>query len=351
MKEKGGKQGMDHYWYCGILVKGMKTIYSYISDIGEIPLDSYVVVPFGNQNTLRIGIVKSCAEYTAENAPYPIERTKHIIREATVEEYENQPPLPPYYREDDIRDDLDEVNYSIEIEDWEEVYEWAYCHYDDSNERIARKAVECYELCLEHDMPEAALDLGKLYDTGKVVEQNYQKAYELYQIAADAGLISAIRNCAYGFYYGQHQNVDYAKAYQYFSLGALLHDDANCLYKLGDMYLNGYGVDQNEDYAFILYRRALSCCQENDRDAICIADTQFRVGKCFLNGIGTYKNIEKAHELLSLALINFYKRRKKDHFVIELIQSTKELLAQAQEQLDKETSDYQRKPDALLDDM
>lgn len=342
---------MDQYWYCGILVKGMETVYSYISDSGEIPSGSYVMVPFGSHNAPRIGIVKSCGEYTAENVPYPIERTKHIIREATVEEYENQPPLPPYYRDDDIQDDLDEVNYSIEIEDWEEVYEWAYCHDDDSNERIARKAVECYELCLEHDMPEAALDLGKLYYTGKVVERNYQKAYELYQIAADAGLISAIRNCGYGFYYGQHQDVDYKKAYQYFSLGALLHDDANCLYKLGDMYLNGYGVAQNEDYAFMLYQRALSRCKENNRDAVCNADAQFRVGKCYLDGIGTYKNIEKAYELLSLALVGFYKRRKKDNFVIELIKPTRELLAQAQEQLDKETSDYQRNPDVLLDDM
>lgn len=341
---------MDQYWYCGILVKGMKTIYSYISDTGEISLDSYVVVPFGSHNALRIGIVKSCAEYTAENAPYPVEQTKHIVREATAEEYENQPPIPPYYRDDDIQDDLDEVNYSIEKEDWNEVLEWAYCHYYDSDERIARKAVECCELCLKHDMPEAALDLGKLYYEGEVVEQNYQKAYELYQIAANAGILSAIHSCGYGFYYGRHQDIDYVKAYEYFSIGALLHNDATCLYKLGDMYLNGYSVDKNEDYAFILYQRALSCCQENDGDAVCIADVQFRVGKCYLDGIGAYKNTEKAHELLSLALVNFYKRRKKDHFVVELIRSTKELLAQAQELLDKETSDYQRKPDVLLDD-
>lgn len=342
---------MDRYWYCGILVKGAKTIYSYISDSGEIPPDSYVAVPFGSQNALRIGIVKFCNEYTAEEAPYPVERTKHILREATAEEYENQLPLPPYYKGDDIQNDLDEVNYSIEIEDWEEVYDWACYHYDDSNERIAEKALECYELCLEHDMSEAALILGKLYYTGKVVEQNYQKAYELYQIAADAGLISAIRNCGYGFYYGQHQDVDYKKAYQYFSLGALLHDDANCLFKLGDMYLNGYGVTQNKNFAFMLYQRALSRCKESDRDTVYLADAQLRVGKCFLNGVGTHKNIEKAYELLSLALAGFYKRRKRDHFVIELIKPTKELLAQAQEQLDKETSDYQQEPDVLPDDM
>ena len=342
---------MGQYWYCGILVKGVKTIYSYISDTGEIPLDSYVVVPFGNQNVLRIGIVKSCTEYMAENVPYPVEQTKHIIREATAEEYENQPPLLPYYRDNDIQDDLDEVNYYIEIEDWKEVYEWACDNHDCPYERITQKVVECYELCAKHDIPEAALNLGTFYYTGRVVEQSYQKAYELYKIAADAGILRAICNCGYCFYYGRYQDIDYEKAYKYFSLGALLHNDANCLYKLGDMYLNGYYVSKNEWYAFILYQRALQCSQENDEDAACIADTQFRVGKCYLNGSGTYKNIEKAHEFLSLALVSFYKRRKKDHFVIELIKSTKELLAQAQEQLDKETSDYQRKLDPLLDDL
>ena len=35
---------MDQYWYCGILVKGMENVYSYISDSGEIPSGSYVML-------------------------------------------------------------------------------------------------------------------------------------------------------------------------------------------------------------------------------------------------------------------------------------------------------------------
>ncbi len=97
--------------------KGNKNSIFVYQRSGKIQPDSYVMVPFGNQNALRIGIVKSCAEYTIEDAPYPVEWTKHIVREAKDEEYENQLPIPPYYRDDDIQDDLDEVNYSIEIED------------------------------------------------------------------------------------------------------------------------------------------------------------------------------------------------------------------------------------------
>ena len=341
---------MDQYWYCGISMKGIKTIYSYISDTGKLQPGTYVMVPFGSKNALRIGVVKSCAEYTPEKAPYPVEQTKHIVREATAEEYENQPPISPYYRCGDIQEELDEVSISIETEAWDDVSEWAYCHYDDTDERLAKKAVECYELCIKHGIPEAALDLGRIYYTGTtVVKQNFQKAYELYKTAADAGVLSAIRNCGYGFYYGQHQDINYAKAYEYFSLGVLLYNDAKCLCKLGDMYLNGYHVVKNEKFAFFLYQRSLHCCQENEADAACTADAQFRVGKCYLYGIGTYKNTEKAYELLSLALVNFYKKRKTDFFVIGRIKATKELLSLAQEQLDAETSDYQRNPDDSSD--
>lgn len=336
---------MDKYWYCGVLVKGIQAIYSYISDMGEIQLDSYVMVPFGSQNTPRIGIVKSCAEYAAEEAPYPVEWTKHIIREATAEEYENQTLIAQFYTDNDIEDDieneLDEVNFYIETEDWEAILGWACDHHDCLNGKIARKVIECYELCQKQEMPIASVNLGTFYYTGRFVEQDYQRAYELYKLAADAGNLRAICNCGYCFYYGRHQDIDYEKAYEYFTLGALLHNDANCLYKLGDMYLNGYGVTKNENYAFTLYQRALHRSFENDADSVCIADAQFRVGKCLLYGIGADKNIEEAHELLSFALVNFYKRRKTDIFVVKLIKSTKELLTEAQACLDKEISDYQ----------
>ena len=49
------------------------------------------------------------------------------------------------------------------------------------------------------------------------------------------------------------------------------------------------------------------------------------------------KNIEEAHTFLSLALLNFYKRRKTDIFVASLIRETKELIEEAQQKLDSET--------------
>ena len=59
------------YWYCNVSLKGISRNYSYISDIGEISVGSYVEVPFGSNNISRIGIVQAGGEYSFENAPYP----------------------------------------------------------------------------------------------------------------------------------------------------------------------------------------------------------------------------------------------------------------------------------------
>ena len=330
---------MDKYWYCGVAVKGVETVYSYISDMGELTVGAYVEVPFGAANTPRIGIVKTCGEYTAEAAPYPVKWTKHIIRVATKEEYEQQGPLPPfsYDDDDDWDDDFDPVADFIEYEEWDEVLEWACDNQESQAPEIIKKVIECYELCVERGMPVAALNLGTLYYNGQVVEQDFQRAYELYKIAADAGELRAICNCGYCFYYGRHQEVDYDEAYRYFALGAAQYD-VNCLYKLGDMYLNGYGVEKNEYHAYALYSRALDQCKV---DPIPLADVRLRMGKCLVRGIGTKKDVEMGHELLCSALVSFYKRRKTDPFVIGPIRETKALIAEAQERLDMETSDYQ----------
>lgn len=330
---------MDKYWYCGVAVKGIETVYSYISDAGWLPAGAYVEVPFGAGNMPRYGVVKSCGEYTAEDAPYPVERTKRIIQVVPKEVYDNEGLLPPFYHDPDLwEDEFEEVEYWIDTEEWDEVFEWACEHQDSQNPKMVEKVMECYALCIEQNMPLAALNLGTMYYNGRGVEQDFQQAYALYKIAADAGELRAICNCGYCFFYGRHQEVDYGEAYKYFSLGALLHNDANCLYKLGDMYLNGYGVEQNDNYAFLLYSRALECASE---DPYCLADTQMRVGRCLVRGVGTEKDVERGHALLCSALVNFYKRRRTDNFVFGQIQMTKELITEAQKRLDMETSNYQ----------
>ena len=328
---------MRTYWYCKVSVKGLDTEYSYISDSGEISVGAYVEVPFGPDNELRIGMVRSCGEFSAEDAPWPVDRTKHVMRIASAAEYEDQPAVQPGFRADESEvpeSELEAVGMAVQGEDWEAVFEWAARRQDSADPAVMRKVVECYELCVEQGIPAAAVNLGTLYYTGHHVGQDYGRAFELYKIGADAGDCRGICNCGYCFYYGRHAETDYAEAFRYFSLGALLFDDANCLYKLGDMFLHGLGTEQNEGYAFRMYMRSLARCHENEKEGSCIADVQLRVGECLLHGTGTAKDIDEAHVALSFALLNYYKRQKAGEGVAWLIAKAKKLIAEAQDLLD-----------------
>ena len=320
------------YWYCSVSVKGISRTYSYISDIGEISVNSYVEVPFGSNNISRIGIVQACGEYSTENAPFPPAQTKHIIRIASKEDYLQDNPRES--DEDDPFDESSQVNEFIAFAKWDDVLEWACDHHDTTSPIVAAKVMECYELCIKQNMPLAYLNLGTYYYKGLFVEQDYSKAFELYKVAADAGVPQAICNCGYCFYYGRHQEVNYQEAHRYFCLGALLYNDVNCLYKLGDMYLNGYHVEKNERFAYTIFDRALSICRNSENGDPSFPDVQFRVGKCLLYGIGVERNIEEANAILSFALLNFYHRRKSDPFVQSQIASTKKMIAEAQKFLD-----------------
>lgn len=66
--------------------------------------------------------------------------------------------------------------------------------------------------------------------------------------------------------------MDYRKAYEYWTLGALLFQNPNCLYKLGDMYKNGYYVEQNEQHAIHLYFAAMNVCMSDDYQGDAIAE-------------------------------------------------------------------------------
>ncbi len=320
------------FWYCSVLLKGIERAYSYISDMGKLRIGAYVEVPFGAGNAKRIGIVDACGLYDEENAPYPVERTKHILRLASEEEYDEQSSLDPMSKDDDM---FGEVNCYIENEQWDAVLQWALRHHTSDNAKVVAKVIRCYVYCLEQSMPLAALHLGSYYYRGKGVEQNYEMAFQLYQIAAVGGEVRAICNLGYCYYYGRDRAVDYEKAREYFTLGALLHSDANCLYKLGDLYRDGNGVPQNYAYASKLYFRALEEARRSEEDEV-LADVYLRIGKCYLYGIGLKIDVEQAYSYLIRALEGFYERRSRDAYVSNRIDDAKTCIAEAQEVLEQD---------------
>ena len=133
--------------------------------------------------------------------------------------------------------------------------------------------------------------MGDMYYYGKGVEQNYNKAVELYQKGADLGDARAFCNLGVMYEFGKGVNQNYNKAVELYQKACDL-GNANAFYNLGYMYCNGQGVSQNYNKAVELYQKA---CDLGDADAFC------NLGYMYSNGRGVEQNYNKAVELYQKA--------------------------------------------------
>ena len=330
---------MEKYRYCFVRPKNIQKSYLYIAD-EDISVNSYVLVPFGYENRLHKGVVESVELCTEETAPFPVNKTKRILRTITAAEYdadEDDDDEWKRYSRTFVKD-IDELSGFLAEKDYDAVFQWACAHHNCTRfPDIMETVIQCYRLCLGRGNPGAALNLAAMHYNGTYLKQDYQKAVELYKIAAEGGERRAICNLGYCYYYGRHQPPDYERAYHYYQLGAILYDDPNCLYKLGDMYREGQFVEANEKYAVKLYFRALEAMNRPDEEEFCRADILTRVGEAFLYGIVADRDPKKALDCFLQALSGFYERRKTDPFVAGLIERVKEKIREAEEALDEET--------------
>lgn len=327
----------EKYCYCQVKPHKIDHIYSYISDEKIEPF-TYVEIPFGIDNAIWQGEVLEVGYYSREDAPYPVEKTKHILRKISYEEYcrrtEKSSSRKP--SEEELLE-LSKANRYLLTNDSDAALEWACRHHDCAESvQIMDMVVKCYELALEQGNSRAALNLGTLYYTGRGVSQDFKRAAKLYELAAQKGEIRALCNLGYCYYYGRHQEIDYEKAYYYFNLGAILANDANCLYKLGDMFMEGRYVEPNTVYGEVLYRRAFELIESDEAseaDKELIADIYLRIGRMLLESEHLQQNPKLALNFLLSALMKFYERRKTDPFADGLIAKTKTLIAEAEKRL------------------
>ena len=171
-----------------------------------------------------------------------------------------------------------------------------------------------YELEIAAGNHQAMNDLGALYYGGdRGFEQSFTKAVSLYQMAAENGNAQAQENLGYCYYYGRDMEVDYEKAFHCFALGAFAGRLVS-LYKIGDMYLNGYYVKKNEKEAFNIYSRCLSLMTDADQATI-TGPVRLRLGKMLLSGNGTEQNAEAALLNFSIAEIALLQMVKNGEFM------------------------------------
>lgn len=133
--------------------------------------------------------------------------------------------------------------------------------------------------------------LGRCYDKGLKVAQDYQQALYWYQKAAEQGHDKAANNLGCMYLDGRGVAQDYEKAAWWLELSAQKNDTLAIL-NLGCMYEDGnLGGSQNYDKAFECYQRA---------DKLGCAPAAYELGHCFEVGVGTKANAKKA--------FSFYKK-------------------------------------------
>lgn len=94
--------------------------------------------------------------------------------------------------------------------------------------------------------PKYMTELGWFYCSKK----RFDLEIRYLEMAAEYGYLPAIEELGYMWYYGQHGETDYDKAFHYFSKGAEGDGTGGslwCRYKLADMYHFGLSVQKDED--------------------------------------------------------------------------------------------------------
>ena len=156
------------------------------------------------------------------------------------------------------------------------------------------KAVEAYRSAAEQGHAQAQSHLGDMYYHGRGAPQNYAKAVIWYQRAAESGDSSAQLDLGFMYERGLGVPQDYAKAVEAYR-SAAEQGLARAQNNLGVMYHQGWGVQQDYTEAVEWYRRA---AEQGDSFA------QLNLGFMYDKGRGVRRNKVLAHMWLNLATSN-----------------------------------------------
>lgn len=113
----------------------------------------------------------------------------------------------------------------------------------------------------DKDNSSAITALGGLYYSGQFLGQDFAKAKEYYLRGTKLGDLQSLINLGYIYYYARcGGKPDYLNAYRCFSKAALIEDSSTqteAIYKLSDMYDNGYFVEKDQEFAYLLLKPLL----------------------------------------------------------------------------------------------
>ena len=141
--------------------------------------------------------------------------------------------------------------------------------------------------------PEAWRELGKLYEIGKGIGQNYAEAMNWYLKAADQNDLDAQTNVGKLYYYGLGVQKDYTEAMKWFRIAGD-RGHANAQYLVGTMYAQSEGVAKNIIEAVKWYH--VSANQGH-------ASAQYELGFMHATGKGVPQNLIEAQRWYGLSAL------------------------------------------------
>lgn len=131
-----------------------------------------------------------------------------------------------------------------------------------------KEAFEYYELALLHGNLYAYQYVANCYMQGKGVEVDEKKAFELNLKGAEKGMIIPMCNVGWAYENGRGVEKNYAKAIEWFKKA----DDGYSNRHIGNMYLEGRGVEVNRDIAKVYLQKAV---EKGDEEAKKILSEKF----------------------------------------------------------------------------
>lgn len=132
---------------------------------------------------------------------------------------------------------------------------------------------------------EAEFWVGKCYEQGEGVNENYQSAMEWYMKAAEQGHTLAQYNLAYRYYH-ENNGLTRKKAFDWYKKAAE-QGLAKAQFQLAGMYIQGRGVSKNYQSAVEWYTRS---AEQGD------ANAQLSLARIYYTGQGVNKDYKKAFD-------------------------------------------------------
>lgn len=134
------------------------------------------------------------------------------------------------------------------------------------------------------DNPETQYTIGMSYFEGNLLAQDYAKAVEWFQKAADQGHIGGQYMLGVCYYHGYGVGQNYATAAEWLRKAAE-QGYAWAQHDLGECYYQGYGVEQDYSEAAKWYLKA---AEQGD------ALAQNNIGQCYWEGLGVEQDYAEA---------------------------------------------------------